>query len=64
MSLFAGVQSQIKEAYQHLSSDFDESLMNQLLEPVNIVEADLTITMDDGSEKTFKAYRSQHSDVR
>ena len=63
-SLFAGVQQQIKDAYAFLADDYDVQLMEQLLEPMNIVEADLEITMDDGSNKTFKAYRSQHNNIK
>jgi glutamate dehydrogenase/leucine dehydrogenase len=64
MSLYAGVQEQIKEAYSYLQDTYPESLMEQLLEPMNIVEADLTITKDDGSSATYKAYRSQHTNVK
>jgi len=64
MSLFAWVQQQIKDAYAYIKDDYDSSLMEQLLEPINIVEADLEITMDDGSSNTYKAYRSQHSNVK
>ncbi len=64
MSLFSWVQDQIKESYEYLKDDYSMWLMEQLLEPMNIVEADLTITLDSGEEKTYKAYRSQHSDVR
>ncbi|NUM25577.1 MAG: Glu/Leu/Phe/Val dehydrogenase [Candidatus Buchananbacteria bacterium] len=38
----------------------NEKLKN-LRTPKNILEADLTVTMDDGSTKTFKAYRVQHN---
>ena len=64
MTLFETVQAQIKNAYTYINDDYDSSLMEQLLEPINIVEADLTITMDDGSENTYKAFRSQHSNVK
>ncbi len=64
MSLFWTVQQQIKDAYAYIKDDYDVSLMEQLLEPINIVEADLEVVMDNGSSKTFKAYRSQHSNVK
>ena len=64
MSLFSGVQAQIKQAYEPLKDTYDIHLMEQLLEPINIVEADLEISMDNGSTKTFKAYRSQHCNIK
>lgn len=64
MSLFTGVQQQIKDAYAYIKDDYNISLMEQLLEPINIVEADLEIKMDDWSTQTYKAYRSQHSNVK
>ena len=64
MSLFSWVQDQIKEAYSYLSDQYPTSLMEQLLEPMNIVDVQLTITMDDGSAQTFQAYRSQHTNIK
>lgn len=64
MSLYSWVQEQIKKAYTYLKEKYPTSLMEQLLEPMNIVEADLTITMDDGSSKTYKAWRSQHTNIK
>ncbi len=64
MTLFESVQQQIKDAYIFIKDDYDSSLMEQLLEPINIVEANLSITMDDGSQKSFQGWRSQHSNVK
>ena len=64
MSLFEQVQNQIRKAYEPLKDQFDQSLMEQLLEPQNIVEAAVTITKDDGTEVTYPAWRSQHTNVR
>ena len=64
MSLFGWVQAQIKEAYLPLAQKYEKHLMEHLLEPENIVEATLDITMDDGSTNSYPARRSQHCDVR
>lgn len=64
MSLFEWVQNQIKTAYTYLQDQFPSTLMEQLLEPLNIIDVQLTITMDNGIEKTFQAYRSQHTNVK
>jgi glutamate dehydrogenase/leucine dehydrogenase len=64
MSLFEQVQNQLKASYKHLNTEYDQSLFDQLLEPQNIVDKKITITMDDGSDAEFQVYRSQHSNVR
>jgi len=64
MSLFTGVQNQMKKSYTFLAEKYDKRLLAQLLEPINVVEATLKVKMDDGKMKTFQAYRSQHSNVR
>lgn len=64
MSLFKQVQNQLRSSYEHVRSEYDQSLFEQLLEPQNIVDKKITIMMDDGSEKAFQVYRSQHSNVK
>ena len=64
MSLFTGVQNQMKKSYTFLANKYDKHLLTQLLEPINIVDVTLEVKMDDGKMKTFQAYRSQHSNVR
>ncbi len=64
MSLFSWVQDQIKQAYAALADTYDKHLMEHLLEPENIVAAELSIEMDDGSTNTYQARRSQHCNVR
>lgn len=38
--------------------------IDQLKQPDQVLETELTISMDDGSEQTFTAYRSQHNNAR
>lgn len=64
MALFQQVQQQILRSYEYVKDRYSKHLVEHLLEPINIIEKELTITMDDGSTKTFKAYRSQHTNVR
>ncbi len=64
MSLFEGVQAQIKKSFQPLADQYDMRLMEQLLEPQNIVDVQLEISMDNGTKKTFQAYRAQHTNIR
>lgn len=64
MSLFKQVQNQLKDSYRHLNTEYDQSLFDQLLEPQNIVDKKITITMDDGSDREFQVYRSQHNNVK
>ena len=47
MSLFEGVQAQIKKSYQPLADQFESRLMEQLLTHQNIVDVQLEVVMDD-----------------
>lgn len=64
MSLFGQVQEQIRHSYGYLADKFPERLLAHLLTHRNIVEANVTISMDDGSERTFQGWRCQHVDVK
>lgn len=64
MSLFEGVQAQIRKSYAPLADQFESRLMEQLLTHQNIVDVQIEIAMDDGSKKKFQAYRAQHTNVR
>lgn len=68
MSLLEQVQNQLTQASKSvdigLSPERLEWLLNRLHQPQNIVEKDITITMDDWSKQTFKAFRSQHNNAR
>jgi glutamate dehydrogenase/leucine dehydrogenase len=64
MSLFAQVQEQIRSSYTYISDDFDDRLLDHVLTHRNIVDEQVTITRDDGSEASYQVYRCQHVDVR
>jgi glutamate dehydrogenase/leucine dehydrogenase len=59
---FESAQKQLEKAAAiiHLEPHLLELMMN----PVRVHQADLDVQMDDGSKRTFKAYRSQHNDAR
>lgn len=64
MSLYASVQSQIKQAYSYISGDYSPNLLEKLLLPDQILEVSIPVTMDDGSTKVFTGYRSQHNNTK
>jgi len=64
MSLFESVQSQIKQAYSHISENYSPNLLEKLLRPDQILEVSIPVTMDDGSTKVFTGYRSQHNNTK
>lgn len=53
----------LKPEYAGREKMFDAAI-KKLSEPDVVHEADLSIKMDDGSTKTFKAFRSQHNNAR
>lgn len=62
---FLTAQQQIQNAYN--VAGFGDKYSHELqsvLFPKRIIEVNLPIKMDDGSTKTFTAYRSQHNDAR
>ncbi len=64
MSLYASVQSQIKQAYSHISGNYSPNLLEKLLLPDQILEVSIPVTMDDGKTKVFTGYRSQHNNTK
>jgi glutamate dehydrogenase len=64
MSLYASVQSQIKQAYSYISGNYSPNLLEKLLLPDQILEVSIPVTMDDGSTKVFTGYRSQHNNTK
>ncbi|MFC1711665.1 Glu/Leu/Phe/Val dehydrogenase [Patescibacteria group bacterium] len=42
----------------------DKKTVEKLKFPKNLVKADLKVKMDNGKIKTFKAFRSQHNDIK
>lgn len=62
---FETVQTQIRNAYA--IANFGDTYANELektLFPKRVIEANLSIIMDNGNIRIFPAYRSQHSDAR
>ena len=59
---FESMQEQIDDAAAHL--DIDPGLLARLKNPERVLEATLTVEMDDGSVETFRAYRSQFNGDR
>ncbi len=57
---FENAQSQLKKAAKVVN--LEDSILEKMLNPVRLHEADLEIEMDDGETKIFKAFRSQHND--
>jgi len=64
MSLYASVQSQIKQAYSYIAGNYSPNLLEKLLLPDQILEVSIPVTMDDGSTKVFTGYRSQHNNAK
>ena len=61
MSQFEEAQETLKNALNHIDR---EEYFEHLKNPERFVEVNFTVSMDDGSKKTFKGFRSQHSKVR
>jgi len=59
---YDNVLKKLKETIKHLS--LDEGYYKKLSVPSKIIEHTLTITLDNGEEKTFKGYRVQHNNAR
>lgn len=61
-SAFANAMSQLDKAAKILK--LEDGLLNKLRTPDRVLASDLTIKMDDGSEKSFRAFRSQYNNAR
>ncbi len=59
---FENLQSQIDDAARHL--DVEEDVIERLRYPERVLEANLTVEMDDGSLERFRAFRSQFNGDR
>lgn len=60
---------QLREVAKLLSSQYDnkekfDAAVKKLEEPDRVFETELSVEMDDGSTKKFKAFRSQHNKSR
>lgn len=56
---FINLQEKIKKACE--TAGFSDSFYQVIKEPERIIETNIPVKMDDGSVKTFKAFRSAHS---
>lgn len=57
------VANLLRDQYQDNAEAFDAAI-TKLKQPDQVYETELSIKMDDGSTKKFKAYRSQHNNAR
>jgi len=60
--LFAGARQRLDEAARHL--DVHDDVMEQLRYPKETLAATLHVRMDDGSTRSFKAWRCRYNDSR
>lgn len=60
---FESAQQQINNAAQHLEG-LEKPLLEQLLQPLRVLEVNIPVRMHNGSTKVFKGFRSQHNDAR
>jgi glutamate dehydrogenase/leucine dehydrogenase len=61
-SLFENAKQQLRDVQAIMK--LDENVLAQLMMPARVVEVSLPVRMDDGSMKTFTAYRAQYNDAR
>lgn len=61
-SPFENVKQQLKDVQKIIK--LDDDVVAQLMVPARMIEAAIPIRMDDGSMKTFTAYRAQYNDAR
>lgn len=54
----------LRESYTAEQQDRFDDAIKKLKEPDQLHEGELIVTMDDGSEKSFTAFRSQHDNAR
>lgn len=59
---FESAQQQIQEASKKLDQ-LENSLLEQLLQPMRVLEVNVPVRMHDGTTKVFKGFRSQHNDA-
>lgn len=53
----------LRPQYADQADRFDQAI-TKLSEPDRVIEAELSVKMDDGSTKQFQAYRAQHNNAR
>ena len=60
---FLSAQQQIRTAAGKLEN-LESYLIEQILQPVRVMEVNIHVMMDNGTTKVFKGFRSQHNDAR
>lgn len=60
---FETAQAQIRGAAKYLEN-LEPFLLEQVLQPIRVIEVNIPVRMHDGTTKVFKAFRSQHNDAR
>lgn len=60
---FSSLQEQVDDAVRYMSG-IDDGVLNRLKHPERVLEANLTVEMDDGGLEMFKAFRSQFNGDR
>ena len=60
--LFTAARSRLEEAARHI--DVDSDVLEKLRYPKETLAANLLVRMDDGSRKSFKAWRCRYDDTR
>lgn len=59
---FQSAKQQLQSAAD--SANLDKAKIEQLMQPDRYIEVSIPIRMDDGSQKIFTGFRSQHNNVR
>jgi glutamate dehydrogenase (NAD(P)+) len=62
VNIYESFQEQVQDAAQFV--DVDQGLIERLKRPERVLEATLSVEMDDGSIETFRAYRAQFNGDR
>jgi glutamate dehydrogenase/leucine dehydrogenase len=58
------VAALLRDQYSKEDQSRFDAAIDQLKTPLNLIEDELEVKMDDGSTKKFKAFRSQHNNAR
>jgi glutamate dehydrogenase/leucine dehydrogenase len=58
---FENAQEQLRKAAKIIA--LEDDILEQLLEPMRILEVSIPVRMDNGKMKVFKGFRSQHNDA-
>ncbi|MEE6209827.1 Glu/Leu/Phe/Val dehydrogenase [Salarchaeum sp. III] len=61
---FENLQEQVADAAAFLPDGVGDDVLERLKNPERVLETNLTVDMDDGSIRTFRAYRSQFNGDR